>query len=309
MSTFNRKNFLNRSITSILKQDIVEFEFIIVNNGSFDGSDIICNEFAEKDARIKVIHKKPGTIASGRNAGLDAASGEYIAFVDDDDYVHPDMMSFLHNNIIKFDADLSICGSMREISGKLIPYYVYDNCFIMNTEEAILELLKREKFSNATPTKLWKRKIFENVRFIEDRKYDDANSVYKLISYAERVVAHGLPKYCFCRHDSNISAHVTNDLLLNPTQLEEYLQICRERTVYLTNKLPAISKYIKYAEWSYMISMCNKISKNNLTQCEKQLDFIKKELEINYDEFYKSEYIKDFEKLFMAEYIKNKKLY
>ena len=117
------------------------------------------------------------------------------------------------------------------------------------------------------------------------------------------MVAHGEPKYCFWRHPGNNSAFTTNDLLLTPEQLDEYFDAFRERTEFLSAKLPKIADYAQYSEWSYMISMCNKISKNNLVSCQKQLEFVKKELTEHYEEFYESEYIEEFEKEFMRKYI------
>ncbi len=121
---------------------------------------------------------------------------------------------------------------------------------------------------------------------------------------ARKVIANGLPKYCFIRHEKNNSSFTTNDMLLTPEQLDEYFSAFRERTIYLSQVLPDISEYAQYSEWSYMISMCNKIIKNNLTNCSKQLDYVKNELKKHYDEFYYGKYIEEFEKEFMNLYIR-----
>ena len=115
---------------------------------------------------------------------------------------------------------------------------------------------------------------------------------------------YGIPKYRILRHDGNNSGFTTNDKLLTPEQLDEYFEAFRERTVYLTEKLPTIADYAQYSEWSYMISMCNKIEKNHLDNCRKQLEFVKKELTEHYEEFYESPYIEEFEREFMRKYIR-----
>ena len=92
MLTYNRENLVGRAIESILKQTFGDFEFIIVNNGSTDRSGQIADQYAAKDARIRVIHRERGNIGSGRNTGLNAAQGEYIAFIDDDDTCAPDFL-------------------------------------------------------------------------------------------------------------------------------------------------------------------------------------------------------------------------
>ena len=86
---------LNRMIESVLSQTLCDFEYIIVDNGSTDKSGIIADEYASKDNRIKVIHKARGNIGSGRNAGVNASTGDYLAFVDDDDYLEPEYLEYL----------------------------------------------------------------------------------------------------------------------------------------------------------------------------------------------------------------------
>ena len=90
MLTYNRETLVRRAIESILAQTYLNFEYVIVDNGSTDRSGAIADEYATKDARIRVIHRERGNIGAGRNTGLDAAKGEYIAFVDDDDWAEPD---------------------------------------------------------------------------------------------------------------------------------------------------------------------------------------------------------------------------
>ena len=92
MLTYNRENFVSRAIESILAQTCRNFEFIIVDNGSTDRGGQIADQYAARDSRIKVIHRERGNIGAGRNTGLDAARGEYITFIDDDDWAEPDFL-------------------------------------------------------------------------------------------------------------------------------------------------------------------------------------------------------------------------
>ena len=102
MLTYNREELVGRAIDCILAQTYRDFEFIIVDNGSSDRSGAIADEYAAKDSRIRVIHRERGNIGSGRNAGLDAAKGEYIAFIDDDDWTEPDFLEFLYNLLVEY---------------------------------------------------------------------------------------------------------------------------------------------------------------------------------------------------------------
>lgn len=303
MLTYNRENMVGRAIESILNQTYQNFEFIIVDNGSTDQSGEIADSYAEKDSRIKVIHLPKSNIGTGRNTGLDMAKGDYVTFIDDDDTAEPDMLEFLHALAVECDADIALCGSYKEVNGEILPNCVFDEKLIMTPEEAVVTLLKRKKYGAGMPTKLFSKKLFDTIRFENNRKYEDIHTTYKYFASAKRVTAHGIPKYRVFRHGGNNSNFTTNDLLLTPEQLDEYFEAFRERTVYLSNKLPKIADYVQYSEWSYMISMCNKIEKNHLEQCSKQLEFVKNELLAHYDEFYHSPYIEEFEKEYMKRYI------
>ena len=92
---YNTEKYLRRCIDSILNQTYEALEVILVDDGSTDGSGAVCDEYAEKDARVRAIHQKNGGISAARNAGIDAASGQYIAFIDSDDYVTGDMLAEL----------------------------------------------------------------------------------------------------------------------------------------------------------------------------------------------------------------------
>jgi glycosyltransferase involved in cell wall biosynthesis len=107
---YNAEQYLHRCVDSILAQTYKNLEIILVNDGSKDNSGKICDEYAELDNRVRVIHKQNGGAASTRNAGLDVANGEYIAFIDSDDSIIPDMYDTLYNRISKSNADIAICG-------------------------------------------------------------------------------------------------------------------------------------------------------------------------------------------------------
>ncbi len=303
MLVYNRENYVSRAIESILNQTFSEFEFIIVNNGSIDSSGAICDKYAQQNEKIKVVHREKGNIGSGRNAGLDLAKGKYITFIDDDDEASSDMLQFLYDLIREYDADISLCGSYKEVNGEVIDNCVFDELLIMDAAQSVVELLNRKKYNVAMPTKLLRRELFDEIRFLNEGKYDDITVGYKFFSIANKVVGLGKPKYTFLRHESNNSSFTTNDLLLTPEQLNEYFEAFGERTKYVSKKLPQIAEFVQYTEWSYMISMCNKIISNNLVNCSEQLDYIKKILITNYDKFYYSEFLKDFEREWMDKYI------
>lgn len=294
MLTYNREQFASRAIESILAQTCRDFEFIIVDNGSTDHSGEIADDYAAKDSRICVIHRERGNIGSGRNTGLDAAQGEYIAFIDDDDWAEPDFLAFLLKLIQESDADIAICGAADK---------AFDEKKIMTAEEALVELMWREKYNMAFPTKLFRRKLMEKLRFPEEGAYDDIALMYKLLAAANRVAYHGLPKYTFCRHPGNNSAWTTNHALLTAETLAEYLSAYRTRTKWLSERFPGSAPIFRYFEWSFMISMVEKVDRLKLEDCKaQQLDMLA-ELRAHRMEFCTCPWILDFEKNWMVKYV------
>lgn len=294
MLTYNREQFVSRAIESILTQTYKDFEFVIVDNGSTDRSGQIADEYAARDSRVRVIHRQRGNIGSGRNAGMDAARGEYIAFIDDDDWAEPDFLEFLLELAQENHADVAICGAADKI---------FDEKRVMTAEEALIELMWRKQYNMAFPTKLFRRELVEDLRFPEEGAYDDIALMYRLLAEAQVVAYHGLPKYTFYRHPGNNSAWTTDHKLLTPETLDEYLAAYRTRTEWLSEKFPNSAPTWRYFEWSFMISMMEKISRLGIAGCERQLAEMKNELQVHRNDFLSCPEILDFEKVWMAQYI------
>ena len=294
MLTYNREMFVGHMIECILAQTFRDFEFIIVDNGATDRSGVIADEYAAQDSRIRVIHRERGNIGSGRNAGLNAATGDYIAFVDDDDSCTPDFLEFLYTLAVENDAEVSICGATDK---------AFDEKCIMTAEEALIELMWRKKYNMAFPTKLYRRNIAANLRFPEDGTYDDIALVYRLLALPQRVAYHGQPKYTFNRHGGNHSAWTTNYHLLIPQTLDEYLRTYRERTAWLSGLFPNSAAAFRYFEWSFMISMVDKIHCFGLSNCTEQLHAMIHALQSCREEFLHSDFILDFEKEWVERYL------
>ena len=294
MLTYNRENLISRAVESVLNQTFTDFEFIIVNNGSTDQSGAIAEDYAKKDPRIRVIHRSKGNIGSGRNTGLDVAVGDYIAFIDDDDWCEPDFLEFLYNLATYNNADVSICGAADK---------VFDEKHIMTTEEAMTRLLWRKKYNMQFPTKLIKKTLFSKLRFSESAKYDDIELMPKIFAAANKIAYHGISKYTFHRHTGNNSAWTTDHSLLDAETLSEYLKVYRTRTDWLVNIFPEGAAKWRYFEWSFMISMVEKVERLKITGCEPQTKMMLEVLSKNKNTFLSSSYILDFEKEWVKRYI------
>jgi len=117
---YNVEKYLARCIDSVLAQTFADFECILIDDGSPDNSPAICDEYAKKDDRIKVIHQKNGGVSSARNAGLDIAQGEWVTFIDSDDWIKENMLEILYNNAINNDCKISFCGYERVLEDRKV---------------------------------------------------------------------------------------------------------------------------------------------------------------------------------------------
>jgi glycosyltransferase involved in cell wall biosynthesis len=294
MLAYNRETLAPRAVESVLAQTFRDFEFIIVDNGSTDRSGAIADEYAARDSRIRVIHKERGNIGSGRNIGLDAAAGEYIAFIDDDDMCEPDFLEFLYKLALEYDAGIAVCGAAGRAS---------DEKRVYSAEEAVTELLWRKRFNVQFPTKLIRRELFDGIRFSESAKYDDIELMPRILAAANRVAYHGLPKYTFRRHGGNNSAWTTDHSLLDAATLSEYLAVYRARTEWLCARFPGGAPAWRYFEQSFWISMLEKIRRLGLRGCEGIASDLERGLAEHREEFLNSECILDFEKKWIGEYV------
>jgi glycosyltransferase involved in cell wall biosynthesis len=294
MLTYNRERFVERAIRSVLAQSFRDFEFIVVDNGSSDRGGILADEYAAADDRILVIHRKRGNIGGGRNAGLDAARGGWIAFVDDDDFCEPDFLEFLYGLAVRHGADVSICGAFDKTPG---------GERTMSAEDALIELLRRKLYNAQFPTKLIRAELFCGVRFSETSKYDDIELMPRILAGANKVAYHGLPKYTFVRHGDNNSAWTQRHELLDSESLYEYLRVYRERTEWLSGKFPDNAAMWRYFEGSFMISMVEKIIRYGLWDCRILLEDMRAKLEAGRDEFESCPWIQDFEREWLKQYV------
>lgn len=201
---YNVENYIHKCIDSILAQTFTDFQLILVNDGSADRCGEICEDYAGKDNRVEVIHKENGGLSSARNAGLDAARGKYIGFVDSDDYIAADMYSFLHGNITETNADISICSFYTvEPNGRVLHKKPKGIKKYMEKQEALKTLLSRRHFENHVCDKLFRRTLFDDIRF-PDQIYEDIAIMYKLFDRCRSVVYVSEPKYFYIQRQGSI---------------------------------------------------------------------------------------------------------
>ena len=276
ITTYNREKFLPATLDSLKRQTFQDYELILVNNGSTDGTADICREYAKQDRRVKLIHIDKNTGASpGRNIGLEHAVGEYITFIDDDDRFEPNMLAFLAELALETGADISMCGSYNEFADRLEPYFICDNKFVFDRLQGLRELLNRNLYNVAPPTKLFKRSLWDGFVFPENVLVDDIHVIYKIFEGAKSVAVWNKPLYFFRKHESNMTGFIHNRQM-TPELLDEYIDMYQTRAEYLTARAPEISDDIEKSKILFMKSMCKNIQEGNLQNCKKQLRFMTK---------------------------------
>lgn len=179
--------YLRRCLDSITNQTHENLEIILVDDGSPDNCGAICDEYATEDRRIQVIHKENEGVASARNAGLDAATGGWVGFVDADDWIEPDMFRYLLEGAMIYNADIAICG-MRKV-GELSPLAIRcKQVCILTQERALQELLEGKNMTLSCCDKLARRALWENLRFSDLRIGEDFLAMGYLFDRAHTVV-------------------------------------------------------------------------------------------------------------------------
>lgn len=195
--------YLRKCLDSIVNQTYQNLEIILIDDGSPDHCGAICDEYAVNDERIKVIHQPNAGLSSARNAGLVEATGEYIGFVDSDDWIDLNMYEYLLSNALSENADICICGRYEEYSTKTITKG-YPKQEVLDTEAALLVLLRNNFIQNFVWDKLWRRKLFEDVYFPEGRTYEDIAIVHRLFERAEKVQCLPNAKYHYLQRTDSI---------------------------------------------------------------------------------------------------------
>ncbi len=195
------EKYLRKCVDSILNQTFSDFELWLVDDGSPDNCPAICDEYAEKDNRIKVIHKANGGLSDARNAALDVMTGEYVTFVDSDDYIAPDMLETFYDAIVRNNADIAV-GNIKGVSenGELSDFYV------PFTKETILsgtDLLQTMCIPCAQ-NRLYKTSIFKDLRYPVGRLYEDLFIYHKILAQINKMVMTGKTAYYYLVRSGSI---------------------------------------------------------------------------------------------------------
>lgn len=226
---YNCEKYLEACVNSILNQTYENIEVILVDDGSLDNSSLLCDKFAQKDTRVIVKHRENRGVSAARNYGIECASGEFLMFVDADDYISEKMCETLLESLVKYNADMAICNYLcvdedhnnLEQHNKYLP--IIDGC--LDVKGMIKGLTGPYGwFYVVAWNKLYKREIFNSLRFPEGKRNEDAFIAYKVIYKCEKIACVNEALYYYLQREGSIT-HTkfdVNNMDLGDALIEQY---------------------------------------------------------------------------------------
>lgn len=234
---YNVSDYLKECIESIIRQTYTNLEILLINDGSTDNSGQICDSYAKKYKRIKVIHQANQGLSISRNNGIKLSKGKYLSFVDSDDIIDEKMIEILHKEIINNNCDISIC-KFQIFHNNYIPPKEYYKTKLMDKNEFLKKLMIDKEISSHACNKLCKKNLFKEIKFTEGKKYEDISTTYKL----------GLKLNKACYIDIELYGYrVRNNSIINNLKKEtliDYIDMTNKRYEDLIQKKLELKSYI-----------------------------------------------------------------
>ena len=201
---YNVEKYLERCVKSIAAQTYKDLEILLIDDGSTDKSGEMCDDFQQTDSRIKAFHKQNGGLSDARNYGIEHSAGEFISFVDSDDYIDEKMLETLHRLITENDADLAVCSAMDVFEGKEVTQVKEIKEFNLNKVESYKYMLRGDGIPSAC-NKLYKRQTVGDVRFPVGKLYEDGFFTPQILKKVEKTAVTSKPMYYYFRRADSIT--------------------------------------------------------------------------------------------------------
>lgn len=268
---YNVEKYLIRCIESLINQTLKEIEIILVNDGSKDKSGKICEKYALKYKNIKVIHQLNKGLSGARNTGIKIAQGEYVGFVDSDDYVEKDMFELLYTQAKRNECEISCCGTKIIYENgveKIITKQSGEKIF--STKEALDNYFFSDSIDVISGNKIYKKELFNKILFPEGKIYEDMATIYKYIKNSNKIYFNSLAKYNYCKRENSISNNNFNEKTL------DLIKYCDEICDYIEKRYPNLENYkVGQIQWHIVVAnkmiIANKIDKNFISKVKEKI--------------------------------------
>ncbi len=225
---YNIKAYLPRCVESLRKQTYRMLEILLVDDGSTDGSEVLCEQYEKQDRRIRVCHKENGGLSDARNRGLSLAKGEYIVFVDGDDYVSPWHVEYLFRDLAKWGADIACCSFTRSAAGagSAMQFREKQPDRAIDPKQVVCDMLYGKYLFVAAWGKMYRASLFEKASYPLGKVYEDLGTTYKLVIQAKKIVWAPDVTYCYAeRVGSIVHSPITGAHFAAFGFLEEYPRV------------------------------------------------------------------------------------
>lgn len=229
LNMYNAEKYAKKCLDSIVAQTYKNLEILIINDGSIDNTLEICNSYS--DERIKIISQENKGLSISRNVGIDNAKGEYLFFVDSDDFIENDTIEYLYKLSKKHNADISTCNPLDIYNYNFSVKCPKEEINIISQTDMLKKVFLTENRAGTIWNKLIKKELFNNIRF-ENRIINDVVVVYKLILASKKIVYSNQIKYFYLHHNESITSKKTSEHSIDLYKASE------ERYKYIKNIYP-----------------------------------------------------------------------
>lgn len=269
---YNSEKYLNKCISSITHQTYKNLEIILIDDGSQDKSAMICEAWKVKDDRIKVFHIQNSGGGAARNLGIDNATGEYIAFVDSDDYISERMFEYLLHQMDD-TCDVIECDYIiaRDDNSKFDSIIAENENIICNAQEAMHFNIQDRIFRQIIWNKLYKRKVIIGIRFPIGKQIDDEFWTYRVLGNAKKLKHLQIKLYAYRQQPQSVMHK------LKASQKMQALEATVEKHMYIKKNFPQLLQESSYHLWMKCIYQGQiVIQEKNVKEIKKEFDYIKK---------------------------------
>lgn len=274
---YNVEAYLCRCVDSILAQTYGHLEVILVDDGTKDNSDKICDDYAARDPRVKVIHKENGGLSSARNAGLDVAKGEYIGFVDSDDWIEPDCYAHMLSCLKKHDAKVACAGryDVYSATGERKVGLCPAREELLDAGEMVSRIFLWDGCDSAAWDKLYHRSLFEGIRYPLGKICEDVPTTYRVILKAGRVVMCDKPLYNYYHRPGSITTTSVSEKNFH------FAEHTAEIYSYIRENHPAIrnqARYFRVRSLSHILLLLDTADDRTRESCAQRYRQIRSQL-------------------------------
>ena len=223
INVYNNEKFIAKCIESVINQSYRNLEILIVNDGSTDNTLSICKGY--KDKRIKIISTDNLGLSLSRNIGIENSNGNYLYFVDSDDYIEKDTIEYLYNLCNKYDCNFSTCKALTIFDYNFIVKNKKEHIKVLSKKDMLIKVLMFEDCNTTIWNKLLKKDFFDNLRF-EDRVINDILVTYKLVLKSSKIVYSNQKKYYYLKHRNAVTVNKKGE---NMNRVRDYYSAIMER--------------------------------------------------------------------------------